>query len=54
LSARSETAIATESANVSAGGDQRRGARRTALLLGLVALAMYAGFIVLTVYRSHG
>jgi uncharacterized membrane protein (DUF485 family) len=35
-------------------GDQRRGARRAALLLGLVALAMYAGFIVLTVYRAHG
>jgi len=54
LSARSEVAIALEAASVSAGGDKRRGARRSALLLGLVALAMYAGFIVLSVYRSHG
>ena len=34
--------------------EQRRGARRTAMILGLVALAMYAGFIWLSVYRSHG
>jgi uncharacterized membrane protein (DUF485 family) len=54
LSARSEAAIALEAASVSAGGEQRRGARRAALLLGLVALAMYAGFIVLTVYRAQG
>ena len=34
--------------------EQRSGARRTAIILGLVALAMYVGFICLSVYRSHG
>jgi hypothetical protein len=34
--------------------EQRRGARRTAIILGLVALAMYAGFIWMSVHRSHG
>lgn len=33
---------------------QQRRARRTAFVLSLVALAIYAGFIALTVHRSHG
>jgi uncharacterized membrane protein (DUF485 family) len=33
---------------------QRRGARRLAFLLALVALAFYVGFIILSVRRSHG
>lgn len=33
---------------------QQRRARRTAIVLSLIALAIYAGFIALTVHRSHG
>jgi uncharacterized membrane protein (DUF485 family) len=33
---------------------QRRRARRTTLVLALVAIAIYVGFIALTVHRSHG
>jgi CHASE3 domain sensor protein len=33
---------------------QRRAARRTALVLLLIALAIYVGFIVMSVRRSHG
>ena len=33
---------------------QRRRARRTAIALSLVAIAIYVGFIALTVHRSHG
>jgi cell division septal protein FtsQ len=34
--------------------DQRRRARRNAFLLLLVALAVYAGFIWMSVHRAHG
>jgi uncharacterized membrane protein (DUF485 family) len=34
--------------------EQRRRARRTAIVLSLVAIAIYVGFIALTVHRSHG
>jgi hypothetical protein len=33
--------------------ERRVKARRTAILLGLVALAFYAGFIVMSVSKSH-
>jgi cell division septal protein FtsQ len=33
---------------------QRRNARRTAFALLLVALAIYVGFIIMSVRRSHG
>jgi cell division septal protein FtsQ len=33
---------------------QRRSARRTALVLLLIALAIYVGFIIMSVRRSHG
>jgi uncharacterized membrane protein (DUF485 family) len=33
--------------------ERRTKARRTAILLGLVALAFYVGFIVMSVSRSH-
>lgn len=33
--------------------DRRRGVRRTALVLGLIALAFYVGFILLGVYRAQ-
>jgi len=33
---------------------QRRRARRTAIVLGLAAVALYAGFIWMTVSRAHG
>jgi hypothetical protein len=33
--------------------ERRRGVRRTALVLGLIALAFYIGFIMLGVYRSQ-
>jgi hypothetical protein len=33
--------------------EQRRRARRAALLLGLVAAAVYVGFIVMTFFRYH-
>jgi hypothetical protein len=33
---------------------QRRAARRAALALFLLALAIYAGFIIMSVQRSHG
>jgi hypothetical protein len=33
---------------------QRRRARRTTIVLALLALAIYLGFIALTVHRSHG
>jgi hypothetical protein len=32
---------------------QRRGARRTTLVLVLIVLAFYVGFIVMSVSRSH-
>jgi uncharacterized membrane protein (DUF485 family) len=34
--------------------EQRRRARRTTIVLALLALAIYLGFIALTVHRSHG
>jgi cell division septal protein FtsQ len=34
--------------------EQRRRARRTAIVLGLAALALYAGFIWVSVSRAHG
>ncbi len=34
--------------------EQRRRARRTTILLSLLAIAIYLGFIALTVHRSHG
>jgi uncharacterized membrane protein (DUF485 family) len=34
--------------------EQRRRARRTAVGLVLLALAIYVGFIVLSVHRGHG
>jgi len=33
--------------------DRRRSVRRTALALGLIALAFYIGFILVGVYRSQ-
>jgi len=33
---------------------QRRRVRRTTFVLSLLALAIYAGFIALSVHRSHG
>jgi hypothetical protein len=33
---------------------RRRGARRMAFVLLLVALAFYVGFIIMSVRRSHG
>jgi uncharacterized membrane protein (DUF485 family) len=34
--------------------EQRRRVRRTTLVLSLLALAIYVGFIALSVHRSHG
>jgi len=34
--------------------EQRRDARRTAIVLMLVALAVYGGFIWISVHRAHG
>jgi len=34
--------------------EQRRRARRTAVVLMLVALAVYGGFIWMSVHRAHG
>jgi cell division septal protein FtsQ len=34
--------------------EQRRRARRTAIVLMLVALAVYGGFIWMSVHRVHG
>lgn len=34
--------------------EQRRRVRRTTLMLSLLALAIYVGFIALTIHRSHG
>lgn len=34
--------------------EQRRGVRRTAILLGLVAVAFYLGFILMEYLRSQG
>jgi len=33
---------------------QRRRVRRTTFMLSLLALAIYVGFIALSVHRSHG
>jgi CHASE3 domain sensor protein len=33
---------------------QRRAARRTTIALVLVALAIYVGFILMSIHRSHG
>jgi CHASE3 domain sensor protein len=33
---------------------QRRAARRTTIVLVLVALAIYIGFILMSIHRSHG
>jgi hypothetical protein len=33
---------------------QRRAARRTTIALTLLAVAIYVGFIVLSIHRSHG
>ncbi len=38
--------------NVQEQGERRRKVRRTALVLGLVALAFYLGFIALAVVRA--
>jgi hypothetical protein len=40
--------------NEAAQQEQRRRIRRTTFVLALLALAIYAGFIALTVHRSHG
>jgi hypothetical protein len=40
--------------NMTASDEQRRRARRTAIVLSLIAIAIYGGFIALTVHRSHG
>ncbi len=34
--------------------EQRRRIRRTTIVLSLVALAIYVGFIALSIRRSHG
>ena len=34
--------------------EQLRRVRRTTIVLSLLAIAIYLGFIALTVYRSHG
>jgi hypothetical protein len=34
-------------------GERRRRARRNAIILGIVALAFYASFIVMSVMRAH-
>ncbi len=39
---------------MSATEQQRRRARRTTIVLSLVAIAIYVGFIALTVHRGHG
>jgi predicted nucleic acid-binding Zn ribbon protein len=41
-------------ASASVMDQQRRRARRTAIGLLLVAVAIYVGFILMTVRRSHG
>jgi hypothetical protein len=33
---------------------QRRAVRRSTLVLVLVALAIYAGFILMSIHRAHG
>lgn len=33
---------------------QRRGARRTTITLVVVAIAIYAGFILMSLHRGHG
>ena len=38
----------------SCGERQRRRARRAAIALMLLALAIYVGFILMSVHRSHG
>ena len=38
--------------DLNANPEQRRRVRRTAILLGLVALTFYVGFIVMSVMRS--
>jgi len=38
--------------DLNANQEQRRRVRRTAILLGLVALSFYVGFIVMSVMRS--
>ncbi len=40
--------------NEAAQQDQRRRVRRTTFVLSLLAIAIYVGFIALTVHRSHG
>jgi len=40
--------------NSEAQQDQQRRVRRTTIMLVLLALAIYIGFIALTVHRSHG
>ena len=39
---------------MSATSEQQRRVRRTTIMLVLLALAIYVGFIALTVHRSHG
>ena len=34
-------------------GERRRSVRRTAIVLTLVAIAFYVGFILMTLYRSR-
>jgi hypothetical protein len=34
--------------------EQRRRVRRTTIVLSLLAIAIYAGFIALSVHRGHG
>jgi hypothetical protein len=41
-----------ETATVSDPSQRRRGVRRTAVLLGIVAAAFYVGFIVMMVWRA--
>jgi len=39
---------------MAASSEQQRRVRRTTFMLVLLALAIYVGFIALTVHRSHG
>ena len=43
-----------ETARMTHRDEQRHRARRTAIVLGLAAVALYAGFIWMTVSRAHG
>ena len=44
--------MAVNAPTVSDGGARRRGVRRTALLLGIIAAGFYVGFIAMMVWRA--